>query len=182
LFLSRRGFILHTVTRLHRPRVISTTRESATLCPFPVQGSPLPGRFYGARGNFVLQSRSASRGKAHHLLVSRPASACFGLRSDIGTRSAVSARPTPHTHIAGSLFATYTSSASYFLQTPHLWQCPCLVGVVFPSDHGGTSPVACVPCPAHILVGSGAQAPPPPDRTARTGQVSRSSISEQIQI
>jgi hypothetical protein len=148
-FPSRRGFVLHTVTRLHWPRVLSTTRGSATLCSLPVQGSPFPGRFYGARGNFVLQSSSASRGKAHHLLVSRPASACFGLWSDIGTRSAVSARPPPHTHIAGSLFATYTSSASCFLRTSHLWKCPCLVGVVLPSDHGATSPAACVPCPAH---------------------------------
>ena len=78
LFPSRRGFILHTVTRLHRPRVISTTRGSATLCSLPVKGSPFPGRFHGARGNFMLQSRSASRGKAHHLLVSPPASARLG--------------------------------------------------------------------------------------------------------
>ena len=128
LFPSRRGFLLHAVTRLHWPRVISTTRGSATLCPLTVQGPPLPARFYGARGNFVLQDRSASRGKTHHLLVSRPASACFGFRSDIGTRSNTPARPPPHTHIAGSLFATYTSSASCFLQTSHLWKCPCLVG------------------------------------------------------
>jgi hypothetical protein len=139
LFPSRRGFVLHSVTRLLRPRVLSTTRGSATLCHFPVQGSPLPGPLYGARGNLVLHGRSASRGKTHRLLVSRPPSACFDFRSDIGTRSSTPARPSPHTHIAGSLFATYTSSASCFLQTSHLWKCPCLVGVVLPSDHGGPS-------------------------------------------
>jgi hypothetical protein len=121
LFPSRRGFILHTVTRLLRPRVFSTTRGSATLCSLPVQGSPFPSWFYGARGNFVLQSRSASRGKTRHLSVSRPASVRFGFRSNIGTRSARSACPSTHTHLAGSLFATYTDSASCFLQTSHLW-------------------------------------------------------------
>ena len=140
LFPSRRGFLLYTVTRLHWPRVISTTRGSATLCPLSIQGPPFLKRFYGARGNFVLQDRSASRGKTRHLTVSRPASARFGSRPDIGTRSAMPARPPPRTHLAGSLFATYTGSASCFLQTYHLWQCPYLVGVVLPSDHGEPSP------------------------------------------
>ena len=34
----RQGFVLHTVTRLHRSRVISTTCRSATLCPAPLRG------------------------------------------------------------------------------------------------------------------------------------------------
>ena len=34
------AFILHSVTRFHRTRVISTLRESATLCTLPVSGSP----------------------------------------------------------------------------------------------------------------------------------------------
>ncbi len=76
-------------------------------------------------------------------------------QSDFGTRSATSARPPPYTHIAGSLFATYTGSASCFLQTSHLWKCPCLVGVALPSDHGGLPRYhllssACVSCPAHV--------------------------------
>ena len=37
---ARRGFLLHAVTRLHRPRVISTSRGSATLCHLPALGSP----------------------------------------------------------------------------------------------------------------------------------------------
>jgi hypothetical protein len=88
--------------------------------PFPVWGSPFPGRFYGPIGNLRGHSRRASRGKAHHLLVSRPASVRFG-SSDIGTRLVRSARPPPRSHLAGSLFATYTSSASCFLRTSHFW-------------------------------------------------------------
>ena len=45
--------------------------------------------------------------------------------------------PSSRCHLAGSLFATYMGSASCFLQTPHFWQCPCPVGVVLPSGHGG---------------------------------------------
>ncbi len=37
-FPGRQGFILHTVTRLHRPWVLSPMRESATLCPSPLRG------------------------------------------------------------------------------------------------------------------------------------------------
>jgi len=66
------------LTRLHRPPLFSTTRRSATLCPLPGQGSPFPSWLDEALGNFKPQSRSASRGKARHLLVSRPASVRFG--------------------------------------------------------------------------------------------------------
>ncbi len=55
---------------------------------------------------------------------------------DIRSRSSMSARPSPQRHIAGSLFATYLGSTSYFLRTPHFWQCPCPVGVVLPSGNG----------------------------------------------
>jgi hypothetical protein len=116
--------------------------------PFPATGSPLAVRFYGARGNTGLQSRRASRGKTHRLFVSRPTSVRFA-KTDIGTRSATTARPAPHTHIVGSLFATYTSSASCFLQTYHFWKCPCLVGLVLPSVTADSS-TACVSCPAHV--------------------------------
>ncbi len=78
------------------------------------------------------QSSRASRGKTRALLVSRPASAPFGsCKSDIGARSLTPARPPPGTHLAGSLFATYTSPASCFLQAAHYWTHPCLVGVAF---------------------------------------------------
>jgi len=110
-----------------------TNRGSATLCSFPVGGSPFTGRLYGPIGNLRIHSSRASRGKTHHLLVCRPAPVRFGL-SDIGTRLVSSARPPPRTHLAGSLFATYTSSASCFLRTSRFWRCPCLVGVVLPSD------------------------------------------------
>jgi len=116
--------------------------------PFPATGSPLAVRFYGALGNTGLQSRRASRGKTHCLLVSRPTSVRFAT-TDIGTRSATTARPAPHTHIVGSLFATYTSSASCFLQTSYFWRCPCLVGVVLPSVTADSSS-AHVSCPAHV--------------------------------
>lgn len=115
------------------PESSATNRGSATLCSFPVGGSPFPGRLYGPIGNLRIHSSRASRGKTHRLLVCRPAPVRFGT-SDIGTRFVPSARPPPRTHLAGSLFATYTSSASCFLRTSHYWRCPCLFGVVLPSD------------------------------------------------
>jgi hypothetical protein len=126
--------------------------------PFSATGSPLAVRFYGALGNTGLQSRRASRGKTHHLLVSRPTSVRFAT-TDIGTCPATTARPAPHTHIVGSLFATYTSSASCFLQTSHFWKCPCLVGVVLPSVTVDSS-TACVSCPAHVSHGLHGRPPP----------------------
>ena len=95
-------------------------------------------RFAVVGGNLQRQDRRASLGKTHHLTVCRPASCRFG-SPDIRSRSITPARPPPQHHIAGSLFATYTASASCFLQTHHLWTCPCLVGVVLPSGNGGPS-------------------------------------------
>ncbi len=69
-------------------------------------------------GNLRQQDRRASLGKTHHLPVSRPASCQFG-PPDIRPRSITPARPPPQHHLAGSLFATYTGSASCFLQTSH---------------------------------------------------------------
>ena len=77
-------------------------------------------RFSVVTRQFQRQDRRASLGKTHYLLVSRPASCQFG-SPDIRPRSVTPARPPPQHHLAGSLFATYTSSASCFLQTPHLW-------------------------------------------------------------
>lgn len=115
------------------PESSATNRGSATLCSFPVGGSPFTGRLYGPIGNLQVHSGRASRGKTHHLLVCRPAPVRFGM-SDIGTRLVSSARPPRRAHLAGSLFATYTISASCFLRTSHYWRCPCHVGVVLPSD------------------------------------------------
>ncbi len=40
-FAGPRGFLLHAVTRLLRPRLLSTPRRSATLRPLAASGSPL---------------------------------------------------------------------------------------------------------------------------------------------
>jgi hypothetical protein len=94
-------------------------RESLTLFSFDTRGSPLMSQFYGPIGTFCDQISRVSRGKTHHLPISRPTSVCFGCcASDFGTRSAMSARPPPHTHLVGLLFATYTGSTSCFLQIP----------------------------------------------------------------
>jgi hypothetical protein len=100
--------------------------------PSAASGSPLRLRFYG----FSRQCRRASPGKTHHLSISRPASLWFG-SPDIRSCPPMQARPPPHCHLAGSLFATYTDSASCFLQAPRFRKYPCLVGVVLPSGNGG---------------------------------------------
>jgi len=82
------------------------------------------------------QGRRASLGKTHHLTICRPASCQVG-SPDIRPCLVTSARPPSQHHIAGSLFATYTTSASCFLQTSRFRLCPCLVGVVLPSGNGG---------------------------------------------
>ena len=140
---------------LPRPCILGTTRESATLCPFSLRGL-LVESVYCRLWQHQRQDRRASLGKTHHLPISRPASCRFG-SPDIRSRLITPARPPHQHHIAGSLFATYTGSASCFLQTPHFWLCPCLVGVVLPSGNGGPScsrlssgPAACASCQAHI--------------------------------
>jgi hypothetical protein len=117
--------------------------QALSLQYYPWICHPLPpgrfgvsssGQFSNASGSFLWrQSRRASLGKTRHLPVSRPASPQGRSFPDIGSRSATTARPPSLGHIAGSLFATYTGSASCFLQTFHFWRCPCLVGVTLPS-------------------------------------------------
>ena len=132
-------------------------RESATLCTLPRFGFALSVRFYDTPRNFRYQCRRASLGKTHHLPISRPTSLRFG-SPDIRPRTPTHARPPPRCHIVGSLFATYMGSASCFLQTPHFWKCPCLVGVALPSGNGGlfitSNPSvrssASAPCQAHV--------------------------------
>jgi hypothetical protein len=140
---------------LHRPCVLGTTRESATLCPFSLRGL-LVESVCCRLWQHQQQNRRASLGKTHHLPISRPAS-CQVSSPDIRSRLITPARPPPQHHIAGSLFATYTGSASCFLQTYHFWICPCLVGVVLPSGNGGPScsrlpsgTAACASCQAHV--------------------------------
>ena len=119
----RQGFILHSVTRLHRPCVFSTIRESATFCALPRFGFAYSVRFYDTFGNNRYQHRKASLGKTHYLPICRPTSLRFG-SPDIRPRSHTPARPPPRCHIVGSLFATYTGSASCFLRTHHFWKLP----------------------------------------------------------
>jgi hypothetical protein len=112
------GFILRSVTRHLRPSLISTIRESATLWPLPASGSPNRVRFSETYRSIQFQARRASLGKTQYLPIYRPTSLRFG-SPDIRSRSPTPARPPPLCHIVGSLFATYTGSASCFLQTAH---------------------------------------------------------------
>ena len=100
--------------------------------PASASGSPIRIKFYG----LYCHRRKASLGKTHHLSISRPASLWFG-SPDIRSRLPTRARPPPHSHLAGSLSATYMDSASCFLQTLRFRLCPCLVGVALPSGNGG---------------------------------------------
>jgi hypothetical protein len=61
----RQGFILRTVTRLHRPCFLGTTRESATLCTLLPSGSPSRFGFMKSLAPFGFQCRRASLGKMH---------------------------------------------------------------------------------------------------------------------
>ena len=120
---------------LHRPCLFGTPRESATLCPSSLRDL-LVDSVFCRLWQHQRQDRRASLGKTHHLPISRPASCQVG-SPDIRPRLVTSARPPSQHHLAGSLFATYTGSASCFLQTSRFRQCPCLVGVVLPSGNGG---------------------------------------------
>ena len=101
-----RGFLLHTVTRLLRPRLLSTNRGSATLCPLPALVLPLRFSFIAPSDDPWRQNSRASLGKAYDLPTYRPATHRFDM-PDIGPRLFASARPSPRCHLAGSLFATY---------------------------------------------------------------------------
>jgi hypothetical protein len=106
-------------------------------------GSPSAGVFYDARGG----SRSVSTGglpwvrcitSPYPVRLHDQGLFCLPwLRPNIGTRFFKTARPVLDRHLAGSLFAAYTGSASCFLRTSRFRQCPCLVGVVLPFGSGG---------------------------------------------
>ncbi len=106
-----RGFLLHTVTRLLRPRIISTTRGSATLCPLPAPVFPLRFSFIAPSDDLGARTGGQPFSKAYDLPACRPAPHRFAM-PDIGSRLSRSARrtgapPSPRCHLAGSLFATY---------------------------------------------------------------------------
>ncbi len=91
----------------------------------PLHPAPLRGRLGDARFMKSPATWNLSAGGLHwvrhtSLPVYRPTSQRF--RSpDIRTRLVTPARPRPLCHLVGSLFATYTGSASCFLQTIHFW-------------------------------------------------------------
>jgi hypothetical protein len=95
-----RGFLLRTVTRLLRPRILSTTRGSATLCPLPAPVHTSAVRFSSPFQRLRRQDRRASLGKAYDLPTCRPATPRFE-SPDIGPRLFASARPSPPGHLAG---------------------------------------------------------------------------------
>jgi len=133
-----RGFLLHAVTRLHGPRLISTTRESATLCS--LRASALSGfvRFGFLPRLATLRGRAGGLPWVRHydLPTYRPPPHRFA-SPDIGSRLFASARPAPRSHIGGSLFVTYVGSTSCFLSTWRFCARSCLVGVALPSGNGG---------------------------------------------
>ena len=73
----RRGFLLRPVARLPRPRVLSTTRKSATLCPYPLRVLLIGRGFIAPPGDLRCQNSRASSGKAYDLPACRPASHRF---------------------------------------------------------------------------------------------------------
>ena len=75
------GFLLHAVTRLHGPCIISTTRESATLCPLPASAlcASFGSVLWPLSGDLGRQSSRASLGKA--LRPPHIPSACTSVRS-----------------------------------------------------------------------------------------------------
>ncbi len=121
-----RGFLLRAVTRLLRPRLISTVRRSATLCSLAASGSPLRFSFMAPSLRPRRQSSRASLGKAHRLPTCRPAPH-RGAIPDIGPRSFSPARPRSPTPY--SRFAVRYVRGFYLMLPPHtafrLVQLPC---------------------------------------------------------
>jgi hypothetical protein len=101
-----RGFLLHTVTRLFRPRLFSTIRGSATLCPLPALVFPLRFSFLAPSGDLGARTGGQPFSKAYDFPTYRPAPHRFDM-PDIWSCPFASARPSPRCHLAGSLFATY---------------------------------------------------------------------------
>jgi hypothetical protein len=91
--------------------------------PCPASGSPVRFGFMVSLATNGYHHRRASLGKTLNLPISRPTSLRFG-SPDIRSCTPTHARPPPRCHIVGSLFATYTGSASCFLRTPHFWKLP----------------------------------------------------------
>ena len=105
---------------LHRPWVFSTSLRICHLFSQRASGSPNRSGFIMPLTVISIRSVGQPFSKTYSLPVSRPAPYRFvslrppWLGLDIGTRLLRSACSTPLYHIAGSLFATYTGSTSWF--------------------------------------------------------------------
>ena len=97
----------------HRPRVFSTSCESATLFSLSASGSPSHFGFMMPTATISIRSVGlpwVRRTASPHPVRLRKGlflDALHGFSLDIGTRLLRSARSTPLYHIAGLLFATY---------------------------------------------------------------------------
>ena len=104
--------------------------------PSALRGSPWSLRFSARCGNSRGRCPGASPGKValpHQIRSSFTSVRFTGYQDSLHWP----ARPPHRSHLAGSLFATDLASTSCFLQTPHCWKRPCLVGVALPSGNGG---------------------------------------------
>ena len=98
----RRGFLLRPVARLPRPRVLSTTRKSATLCPYPLRVLLIGRGFIAPPGDLRCQNSRASSGKAYDLPACRPASHRFdtaGYRVSLA-QACLTLSPMPYSRFA----------------------------------------------------------------------------------
>ena len=103
----------------HRPRVLSTTRESATLSRLAALGSPLRFGLDQARWHLAIDPEvRASPGKVTlpHRMPSSFTSVWLTFQISELAHSRLLVPPLQG-HIAGLLFATYTVSTSCFLRT-----------------------------------------------------------------
>ena len=144
----RRGFLLRAVTRLLRPRVISTTCRSAALCSLR-SGAPPASALLACSvrfstppwQRFLKQSRRVSLGKA--LQPPHIPSACISVRfagywiSPIHDCSILS--PIPFRRFAVRYVRRFYLMVPMGTPSPTRRFCSrsCLVGVVLPSGNGG---------------------------------------------
>ena len=134
----RRGFSLHTVTSAS---LAPSRQYYSWICHPPSQ---LASGITVGKLAFCCRQQRSTTGQVGLPWVRRttsPYSVRLHVSSvfpDIRSRLFSSARPPPQHHLAGSLFATYTGSASCFLPAHRYQWNPCLVGVVLPSGRRRT--------------------------------------------